>query len=118
MIYDSEAASIMETIDLVLVGAEAVVKNGGIINKVGTLSLAICAKEMNKPMYVFAESFKFSLLYPLNQSDIPSEFRVRFIEYFLIRLFFYFDSYFPFSSKTMTRGRYAWTTLLPNTLHF
>jgi len=75
-IYDSEAASIMETIDLVLVGAEAVVKNGGIINKLGTLSLAICAKEMNKPMYVFAESFKFSLLYPLNQSDIPSEFRV------------------------------------------
>ena len=34
IIYDSEAAYIMETIDLVLVGAEAVVKNGGIINKV------------------------------------------------------------------------------------
>ena len=32
---------------------------------------------MNKPMYVLAESFKFSLIYPLNQSDIPDEFRVR-----------------------------------------
>jgi len=70
-IRDSEVGTRMETIDLVFTGAEAVVKNGGIINKVGTLPTAICAKEMNKPMYVFAESFKFSLLYPLNQSDIP-----------------------------------------------
>jgi translation initiation factor eIF-2B subunit alpha len=75
-IKDSEIAYMMESIDLVLVGAEAVVKNGGIINQVGTLAMAICAKEMGKPMYVLAQSFKFSLLYPLNQSDLPGEFRV------------------------------------------
>jgi len=75
-IHDSEVGYMMESIDLVLVGAEAVVKNGGIINQVGTLSTAICAKEMNKPMYVLAESFKFSMLYPLNQEDVPREYRI------------------------------------------
>jgi translation initiation factor 2B subunit (eIF-2B alpha/beta/delta family) len=44
--------------------------------QVGTLPMAICAREMNKPLYVFAESFKFSLLYPLNQNDIPKEYKV------------------------------------------
>ena len=33
--------------------------------------MAICAKSMNKPFYVLAESYKFIRLYPLNQSDIP-----------------------------------------------
>lgn len=34
-IRDAEVGTRMEKVDLVLVGAEAVVKNGGIINKVG-----------------------------------------------------------------------------------
>ncbi|XP_021951609.1 translation initiation factor eIF-2B subunit alpha [Folsomia candida] len=75
-ISDAEVGTRMENVDLVFVGAEAVVKNGGIINKVGTLPMAICAREMKKPLYVFAESFKFSLVYPLNQNDIPNEYRV------------------------------------------
>lgn len=48
------------------------VENGGIINKIGTYSLAIVAKEFGKPFYVAAESFKFARLYPLNQSDLPT----------------------------------------------
>lgn len=61
----------MENVDLVLLGAEAVVASGGIINKVGTLPLAICAKAYNKPVYVLAESFKFQKDFPLHQSDLP-----------------------------------------------
>jgi translation initiation factor eIF-2B subunit alpha len=34
----------MEEVDMVLSGAEAVVENGGIINRVGTYTTAICAK--------------------------------------------------------------------------
>lgn len=49
-----------------------VVENGGIINKIGTYSLGIVAKEFGKPFYVAAESFKFARLYPLNQSDLPT----------------------------------------------
>lgn len=38
--------------------------------------MATCAKEMNKPFYVVAESFKFARLYPLNQQDVPNNFKV------------------------------------------
>uniref|UniRef100_A0A1I7XB14 Translation initiation factor eIF2B subunit alpha n=1 Tax=Heterorhabditis bacteriophora TaxID=37862 RepID=A0A1I7XB14_HETBA len=44
--------------------------------KIGTLNVAICAKTMNKPVYVMAESIKFVKEYPLNQADIPEEFKV------------------------------------------
>jgi translation initiation factor eIF-2B subunit alpha len=40
-IPDAEVGTRMETIDMVLVGAEAVVKNGGIINRVRDISLNI-----------------------------------------------------------------------------
>lgn len=38
--------------------------------------MAICAKEMKKPVYALTESFKFSRIYPLNQVDLPNEFKV------------------------------------------
>jgi translation initiation factor eIF-2B subunit alpha len=38
--------------------------------------MAMCAREKKKPFYVLAESFKFVRLYPLNQRDLPDEFRV------------------------------------------
>lgn len=41
--------------------------------------MAICAKEMKKPLYVLTESFKFSRIFPLNQVDLPDEFKVTLI---------------------------------------
>ncbi|KHJ75274.1 initiation factor, subunit 2 family protein [Oesophagostomum dentatum] len=67
----------MERIDMVVVGAEGVMETGGIINKIGTLNMAICAKTMNKAVFVMAESIKFVKEYPLNQADIPEEFKYR-----------------------------------------
>ena len=58
-ILDASIAYMMERVTLVLMGAEAVVESGGIINKIGTFNIAIAAHEMNKPFYVAAESFKF-----------------------------------------------------------
>jgi translation initiation factor eIF-2B subunit alpha len=72
VILDSAMAHVMERVDMVIVGAEGVVENGGIINKIGTYAMAIAAKELGKPFYVAAESFKFARLYPLNQSDLPT----------------------------------------------
>ncbi|KAK6022150.1 initiation factor, subunit 2 family protein [Ostertagia ostertagi] len=62
---------------MVAVGAEGVMETGGIINKIGTLNVAIVAKTMNKPFFVMAESIKFVKEYPLNQADIPEEFKYR-----------------------------------------
>lgn len=77
MILDSAVGYLMERIDMVLVGAEGVMETGGIINKIGTLNIAICAKTMNKAFFVMAESIKFVKEYPLNQADIPEEFKYR-----------------------------------------
>ncbi|XP_044729888.1 translation initiation factor eIF-2B subunit alpha [Chrysoperla carnea] len=75
IILDSAVAYIMEQIDMVMVGAEGVVESGGIINKIGSYTIALCAREMKKPFYVLTESFKFARVYPLSQQDVPNEFK-------------------------------------------
>lgn len=76
LILDSAVGAVIEKVDFVLLGAEAVVESGGIINKIGTSSIGLCAKMLNKPVYVAVESFKFVRFYPLNNRDIPDEFKV------------------------------------------
>eukprot|EP00877_Chromochloris_zofingiensis_P007550 jgi/Chrzof1/3048/Cz12g09180.t1 len=73
LVLDCGVAYVLERVDMVLVGAEGVVENGGVINKLGTYQIALCAKMLNKPFYVAAESYKFARLYPLNQQDLPME---------------------------------------------
>ena len=76
VILDASMGSIMEKVDFVLLGAEGVVESGGIINKIGTSTVCLCAKMLNKPVYVAVESFKFVRFYPLKNRDIPDEFKV------------------------------------------
>ncbi|CAM9487329.1 unnamed protein product [Ectocarpus sp. 12 AP-2014] len=61
----------MEVADLCVTGAEGVLENGGIVNKVGTFQMAVLAKAYNVPFYVAAESYKFARLFPLDQRDLP-----------------------------------------------
>jgi len=73
VILDSAAAQVMSNVDIVLVGAEAVVESGGIINEVGTYQLALTAKALAIPFYVACESYKFMRIFPLTQADIPQK---------------------------------------------
>ena len=73
VVLDSSVGIVLEKVDYVLTGAELVTENGGIINRLGTYSLALCAKALEKPVYVIAENFKFSRIFPLSQNDLPSE---------------------------------------------
>jgi translation initiation factor eIF-2B subunit alpha len=66
-VLDSSIALCISEVDYVFVGAEAVLENGGIVNKIGTFTIALCAKAYNKPFYVFAESMKFMKRFPLHQ---------------------------------------------------
>ncbi|OWR55198.1 eIF2B-alpha protein [Danaus plexippus plexippus] len=75
LILDASLGYILEHADLVMLGAEGVTESGGIINKIGTYGLAMAAMELKKPVYVLTESFKFSRIYPLNQRDLPNEFK-------------------------------------------
>jgi translation initiation factor eIF-2B subunit alpha len=70
VISDSAVAFYMAKVDMVLVGAQGVVENGGILNKMGTLQVAIVAKSYNKPLYVASESYKFARIFPLDQADL------------------------------------------------
>jgi len=73
VILDSAVGYYMEKVDAVLLGAEGVVENGGIINKIGSYQIAVVAKVFNKPVYVAAESYKFARMFPLNQEDVAGK---------------------------------------------
>ena len=70
VIYDTAVAISMPMVDCVMVGCEAVLANGGIVNKVGTYGISLIAQHFQKPVYVFCESYKFSEEFPLNQEDV------------------------------------------------
>ncbi|KAJ2916016.1 hypothetical protein MD484_g4380, partial [Candolleomyces efflorescens] len=72
VILDSSVAYVMDKVDFVLVGSEAVVESGGLVNAVGSNQIAIIARAANKPFYALAESYKFHRLFPLSQYDLPS----------------------------------------------
>ena len=44
------------------------------MNQLGTYSVSLIAKSLNKQVYVFAESFKFVREYPVSQEDLPNEY--------------------------------------------
>ncbi|KAL2354380.1 putative translation initiation factor eIF-2B alpha subunit [Cryomyces antarcticus] len=75
-IPESAVAYSLGMVDMVIVGAEGVVENGGIISRLGTYQMGMLAKSARKPFYVVAESHKFVRLYPLSQYDLPIEQRV------------------------------------------
>ena len=47
----------MDKVDIVLVGSEAVVESGGLINAVGSNQIAIIANAAKKPFYAMAERY-------------------------------------------------------------
>ncbi|EYE93961.1 translation initiation factor eIF2B subunit alpha [Aspergillus ruber CBS 135680] len=75
-IPESAVAYALGKADMVIVGAEGVVENGGIVSRMGTYQIGLLAKAMSKPFYAVAESHKFVRLYPLGQYDLPIEQRV------------------------------------------
>jgi ribose 1,5-bisphosphate isomerase len=58
-IIDSAARYFMNSVDLVLVGADAITSEGNVINKIGTSMVALLAHEARTPFYVVSELLKF-----------------------------------------------------------
>ncbi len=61
LIVDSARGYILQNkmVDLCLVGADRIAKNGDVANKIGTYALAVLAKENSIPFYVVAPSTTF-----------------------------------------------------------
>ncbi|MCL6100690.1 MAG: translation initiation factor eIF-2B [Bacteroidetes bacterium] len=61
LITESMMGEYVQKSDAVLIGADTVLKNGDVVNKVGSKTLAILCKEFKKPFFVAADKSKFSM---------------------------------------------------------
>ena len=59
LITDAMAGLYLPKVDAAIIGADAVLKNKNVINKAGSLSLALLCKHHKKPLYVLAAKSKF-----------------------------------------------------------
>ena len=60
LVDDSDAEHAVQTVSLLLVGADTVFRDGSLVNKVGTAGLAKAAKEAGVPVFVACEVIKLS----------------------------------------------------------
>jgi methylthioribose-1-phosphate isomerase len=74
LIADNMVATVMRQrkVDLVVVGADRIARNGDVANKVGTYTVALVAKEFGVPFYVAAPVSTFDLSLA-SGDDIPIE---------------------------------------------
>ena len=55
-----------------VVGDRGVVENGGAVDKMGTYKMEKFARDLGKPFYIAAGSYKFVRLFLLNQLDLTN----------------------------------------------
>jgi len=60
LIADAALGEYTRTVDAAVVGADAVYRDGSTVNKVGTFPLAVCCRELGKPLYVLTDSSKIT----------------------------------------------------------
>jgi translation initiation factor 2B subunit (eIF-2B alpha/beta/delta family)/8-oxo-dGTP pyrophosphatase MutT (NUDIX family) len=60
IVPDSDVPAILEDVDVVVVGADSVLADGSIVNKIGTRKIAIETEAKSVPFYVICETSKFS----------------------------------------------------------
>jgi ribose 1,5-bisphosphate isomerase len=58
-IIDSAAATVMKQATKMIVGADAILADGSVVNKIGTYAMALLAKQFQTPVFVATETLKF-----------------------------------------------------------
>ncbi len=61
LIVDAAIGKFMNQMDLVLIGIDSILKDGSIINKIGTFPLAVVANEKKIDVYAVGDSLKYNL---------------------------------------------------------
>lgn len=61
LIIDAAIGKFIEEIDVVLIGADSILKDGSIVNKIGTFPLALLASTREKYVYAVVDSYKYNL---------------------------------------------------------
>ena len=69
---ETAVAFVMGEVDRIIVGAEAVTSNAGIISRLGTCQIALTAQASHpaKPLFVAVEQYKFGDTYPSSQFNL------------------------------------------------
>ena len=70
-IDDTAAGLYVSQVDKVIVGADRVCADGGVVNGIGTYMIALASNKVNKPFYVVCDMLKFDPR--LNSSNVELE---------------------------------------------
>ena len=70
LITDSAMGKFIKNVDFVLLGIDSIMRDGSIVNKIGSYPLACIAAANNKDVYAFGDSFKYNLKSHFNQKII------------------------------------------------
>jgi translation initiation factor 2B subunit (eIF-2B alpha/beta/delta family) len=71
VITEAMISEFLKKSDAAIIGTDKILKCGDVINKIGSLPLAILCREFNKPLYVIADRSKFSKGNIFKQSEMP-----------------------------------------------
>lgn len=97
LIIDAAMGKYINQIDVVLIGVDSILRDGSVINKIGTLPLAILAKTNDVKVYAIGDSYKYNLKshygYPILIEEKPIEeiYDKGFVTNFLQVHNYYFD---------------------------
>jgi translation initiation factor 2B subunit (eIF-2B alpha/beta/delta family) len=70
LIVDAAMGKFIHDIDMVFIGIDSILRDGSIVNKIGTYPLSVVAKSNTKPVYAIGDSFKYNLR---SHFDMPVE---------------------------------------------
>lgn len=73
LITEAMAGEYVKECDVVLIGADSVLRNRDVVNKTGSLLLAVLCKYYKKPFYVVVDKSKFSKKNSFTQKEESSE---------------------------------------------
>jgi len=61
LIIDAASGKFLDQVDLVLIGVDSILKDGSVVNKIGTYPLAVIAKTKKIDVFAVGDSFKYNL---------------------------------------------------------
>ncbi|MBA7530358.1 Methylthioribose-1-phosphate isomerase [subsurface metagenome] len=73
LIADSAMGKFIKKVDIVLLGIDSVLRDGSIVNKIGSYPLACIAAANNKDVYAVGDSYKYNLKSHYNQKVIVEQ---------------------------------------------
>ncbi len=66
---DSAIGHVMGSVDKIMMGCDAILPDGSIVNKIGTFPIAIVAMQFARPVYILGETLKFTKRVEIEQRN-------------------------------------------------